>query len=350
MLNVVFTLPNLNSGGAERVAINYLRQLDLHKYAVTLVVFQKTTDLLPIIPSDVQLIDLQTVATSRSFWPLLKLLRQLKPDVVFTTHSRVATLLKLIKPFAPKFRHLARMQNTPSLERKHGAYGGVRRWLYAIGFRSADMVIAQTEAMKKDGIKTFGLQTDRVRVLPNPIDRAFIDKSLQEAQSPFEERQISAVASGRLAYAKGFDVLISALPSVLKRHPNFVLYILGNDNGEGEKLKKLVSDLDLEENVKFLGFQSNPYRYYAFCDLFILSSRWEGFPNVLLENYYLNTPIVATRCVPIIEELVIEGVNGELCNAGDVKDISRSILKCISIVRSDLFNPPHCSGQIDLIL
>lgn len=350
MCKLLFILPDLNSGGAERVAINYLRQLDLDKYDVTLVVIQKTGNLLWLVPSGVQLIDLQAGRASRSFWPLLRLLRQLRPDVVFTTHSRIATLLMLIKSFVPKFRHLARMQNTPSLEKKYAAYGLVKQGLYALGFQNANVVIAQTDAMKEDGIKLFGLKPDRVRVLSNPIDTSFIDNNLERAQSPFLKGQISAVASGRLAYQKAFDVLISALPSVLEKYPNFVLHILGTDDGEGEKLRNLMSELGLEKYINFIGFQSNPYPYYAFCDLFILSSRWEGFPNVLLENYYLNTPIVATRCVPAVKKLVQNGANGYLCEPDNMESLSAAICKTIALKRPDIKNPSYNGGMLEEIL
>ncbi|WP_404363747.1 glycosyltransferase [Marinobacter sp.] len=350
MEKIFFVLPNLNSGGAERVAVNYLRQLDPEKHIVTLAVFQKSNDLLPLIPAYVQLINLQTESTSRSFWPLLNLLWQIKPDVIFTTHSRVATLLMLIRPFAPKFRHLARMQSTPSLEKKHAAYGWLKRKLYSFGYRSADIVIAQTEAMKHDGVEQFGLNPSRVKELSNPIDTRFIDKSVDGMRSPFVGDKIFAVASGRLSFEKGFDVLISALPSVLVEYPNFALYILGNDVGEKEKLKKLVNKLGLEDYVEFLGFQSNPYCYYAFCDLFILSSRWEGFPNALLENYYLNTPIVSTECVPIVKELVKDGVNGYVCNVEDKACLSKKITECLNnIKRYQVKNRKYDGSMLEVL-
>lgn len=349
-MNIVFLLPNLNAGGAERVAINYLRQLDLKKYAVTLVVFQKTQDLLPLVPSGVKLIDLETGSTSRSFWPLLKLLYRMRPDVVFSTHSRVAALLLPIKLFVPKFRHLARMQNTPSLERKYGAYGNIKILLYSMGYRCADVVIAQTEGMKEDGVATFGLRAEQVAVLPNPIDKQFIDECLRGMSSPFPDGQFSAVASGRLAYAKGFDVLISALPLVLEKHSNFILYILGRDVGEGAHLKKQVADLGLERHVMFLGYQQNPYVYYLYCDLYILSSRWEGFPNVLLENHYLSTPIVSTRCVPITEYIVQDGINGYLCDVDDSQDLQRAIICCMDIKRYEVKNRSYQGSRLEVLL
>lgn len=350
MQKITFLLPNLNAGGAEHVALNFLRQLDPAKYNLTLVVLDKTTDLLHLLPDYVRLIDLRTIKTSRSFWQLVKVLRKLKPGVVFTTHSRIATLLMLVKPFAPKFKHIARMQSTPSLEKRHSAYGAVRRMLYTAGFRCADTVVAQTEAMKADAIDIFGLKAEKIVVLPNPLDTEHINQSLLGVSSPFPAGQISAVAAGRLASVKAYDVLIAALPAVIEKYPNFTLYILGNDNGQGAKLRELVSSLNLDNHVRFMGFQSNPYPYYKFCDLFILSSRWEGFPNALLENYYLNTPIVATRCVPVVEELIEEGANGALCSPDDKDGLSKAICRGLSIKRSNIQNQHHVGGLLEEIL
>jgi len=348
--NIVFILPNLNGGGAEKVAVNYLRQLNEKKYKLTIITFKKTSELFPLIPCSVKLIDLNSINTSRSFFSLLKMLRELSPDVVFTTHSRIAALLLVIKPFLPRFRHFARMQSTPSLEAKHGVYGGFVRYVYSLGFRNADVVIAQTESMKDDGVATFRLKSNRVKVMSNPIDKLLIDKSVKESTSPFSDSETVAVASGRLAHEKGFDLLISALPVVLEKVPSFVLHIIGSDNGEGRKLKALVDSLGLADHVRFHGFKSNPYCYYAYCDLFILSSRWEGFPNTLLENYYLNTPLVSTTCVPIVAELIEEGVNGYLCAPGDVDMLAEQIIKGCKLKRHKINNHAYEGSMLEDLL
>ena len=96
---------------------------------------------------------------------------------------------------------------------------------------------------------------------------------------------------------------------MILKHPNFKLYILGDDRGALDEIENLITELDLKNHVVLAGFIGNPYLYYANCDLFILSSHREGFPNVLLENYYLNTPIVATRCVPIVQQLIENAIN-----------------------------------------
>jgi glycosyltransferase involved in cell wall biosynthesis len=347
LTHITLILPDLSAGGAERVALTYLRQLDRNNCTVSIVVFEDKPDLVSLVPEGVPITNLRTIKTSRSLRRMVSVLRNTKPTVVFTTHSRVALLISLIRPICSRFFHIARLQSTPSLERRHGYYGSSARLLYGFGFRRADLVIAQTEHMKRDAVHVFGLKESKMAVLPNPLDTNQIDEAIRNTSSPFPNDQISALAAGRLSYAKGFDVLISALPGVVRVHANFVLYILGNEGGEGPKLRALADKLDLSDNVRFLGFHSNPYRYYRFCDLFVLSSRWEGFPNVLLENHYLNTPIVATRCVPIVEELVRDGVNGYLCSPEDVPTLTSAIANGISLRRDTIRNSAYCGGRFE---
>lgn len=348
-LKIIFILPNLNSGGAERVTINYLRQLHFNRYNVALVVFKKTADLLELIPDQVKVVDIGTNSASKSFWPLLRLLRKIKPDIVYTTHSRVATLLMVIKPFTPTFRHIARMQSSPSLEKKYGEYGTFKRWLYATGFKSANVVIAQTKEMADDGSKNFGINPEKINVLPNPLDKVYIDACVQGGASPFPNGEISAVAAGRIRKERGFDILLSSLPKVIEKYSNFRLYILGDDRGALSEIKVLITKFKLQNHVKFMGFQKNPYVYYANCDLFILSSIWEGFPNAMIENYYLNTPIVATRCVPVVEQLIKEDRNGYLCDVESVECLTEKILECIKLDRNVITNEEYKGSKLEVL-
>jgi glycosyltransferase involved in cell wall biosynthesis len=346
MKKIIFILPTLNGHGAERVLINYIRQLDPEKYCIILIVFDFTNDLKHIVPSYIKLIDLNTKRIRRSFVSLYKELRNLKPDIVFTTHFSVAILLLQIKLLLPKFYHIARMPNMPSLEKKYSISNGITRSLYAAGFKSANMVIAQTEDMKIDALSMFKLHEEQVIVQHNPIDTVYIDTMIQDSVSPFPENKFIAVASGRLAFQKGFDILINAIPVVIERYSDFRLYILGSDDGEGKKLKDLTQYLRLDKYIVFQGFIENPYLYYQYCDLFILSSRWEGFPNTLIENYYLNTPIVATKCIPIIEEMIVNGKNGFLCEVDNQESLSEAIINTLKIKRKNIENPPYQGGNI----
>lgn len=347
MKKVLFILPLLNSGGAERVAINYIRQINDNEYNIKLVVFKKTDDLLPLMPNNVALIDLKTNSTKFSFMPLMKVIKDFKPNIVFTTHSRISTLLMFVKLFVPKFKHIARMQSMPSLEKKNNEYGFLKRTLYSFGFKSADLVIAQTKAMKDDAVDTFNINEKKIEVLPNPLDKFYINQMIKDELSIFSNKDINAVASGRIRFERGFDILLKSVFKIVQEFPNFKLYILGDDRGDLGKLKKQRDELNLNDHVIFEGFQRNPYKYYKNCDLFVLSSRWEGFPNAMIENYYLNTPIVATKCVPVISELVVDGVNGYKCEIEDSNELYIAIKKCIiNIPRVKVSNNDYIGSNL----
>ncbi len=121
------------------------------------------------------------------------------------------------------------------------------------------------------------------------------------------------------------------------------------DRIESLDQKLLIGRLGLHDYVALKGFIENPYIYYADCDLFILSSRREGFPNVLLENYYLNTPIVATMCVPIVEKLIVNGSNGYTCATDNEFDLSEKILKCLALKRCEILNKPYKGSRLDVL-
>ncbi len=205
---IVFILPMLNGGGAERVAVNYMRQLNLSKYELFVIVFQESNEISALLPESCNLVNLNTKSTKNSFFELIKTLREIMPNIVYTTHSRVATLLMLVKPFVRKFYHIARMQNTPTLEKKYNNYGIIHRILYALGFKSADIVIAQTEEMKYDAIKVFKLDEQSIKVMNNPLDKVYIKQSIIDSINPFQKDKISAVVSGRLKKEKGLILSI----------------------------------------------------------------------------------------------------------------------------------------------
>ena len=167
----------------------------------------------------------------------------------------------------------------------------------------------------------------------------------------FEKDKISAVVSGRLKKEKAFDLVLKSMTSILKTYPNFILHILGYNEGERDNLIQLSKDLDIQNSVVFHDYISNPYSYYINCDLFILSSYKEGFPNVMLENYYLNTPIVATKCVPIVEQLIIDNQNGYVCEVDNLDSLTQGILNCIkNISRDSVFNKEYSGSNLEDVI
>lgn len=346
----LFILPHLNGGGAERVALNYLRQIDKDKFEVFLMVFDKTSDLLHLVSDDVTLINLDTKKVSKSLPKLVKAIKNIKPDLVFTTHYTVAFLLHLAKVFTPKFKHLARIPGSPKSEQNHNYYGSFKRKLFGIGLRSAQINIAQTSEMLEEAVEIFRLDRSKCIVLSNPLDTELIDNSIKGSKQLFDTEKYNIVACGRLHPVKGYDLLIKAVQKLNKNRPNIQLHILGSDKGSESELIDLVKQLNLEETVSFLGFIENPFPYYLQCDLFVLSSIHEGFPNALLENYYLNTPIVGTKCAKIVETLICEGRNGYLCEVSNIESLFKSMECVADLNRTMIKNESYKGSDINFLL
>jgi glycosyltransferase involved in cell wall biosynthesis len=191
----------------------------------------------------------------------------------------------------------------------------------------ADAIIAVSNGVKEDLTRTAGISPDRIQVIYNPIVTPKLkEKSEQPVDHPwFKEGEPPVVLSvGRLTDQKAFDVLIQAFSLVRKNHPARLLIL-----GEGENrsdLEVLTRQLGLEQDVELMGFVPNPYPYLVKASLFVLPSRWEGLPTVLVEALYLGTPIVATDCPGGTREILKDGQLGRLVPVDDAPALAEAIL------------------------
>jgi glycosyltransferase involved in cell wall biosynthesis len=152
----------------------------------------------------------------------------------------------------------------------------------------------------------------RIRVVHNPVDLAAVEAAASEPLDPDHQRlwlHPVIVAAGRLADAKNYPLLIDALAE-LRRTVPARLFILGEGEGEAA-VRGQIARLGLDADVVLCGFQRNPWKYIARADVFALSSRYEGFGNVLVEAMACGVPVVATSS-PGTREIVSEGIDGLL--------------------------------------
>lgn len=327
-IKIIFLLPNLNVGGAERVAVNMLRQLDIKKFEATLILVKKTGNLIDLIPSNIEILDLNFRKTMFSILKLRRLISSLKPDIIFSTLFRTHIAVDLALTFVkkkPKLIYRSPNSPLPVLENRQLPF--FMRLLLEKAYRNSDVVLAQTPQMKEEIRSYHGIDDNKISVLLNPLDKNFIDEKTNEIQNPFQTDYINVVAAGTLTYAKGFDLLIDSFKMVIEQNKKFRLYIIGRDDGEKKNLIHLVKSNDLDNHVFFPGFQTNPYKYFYHSDLYVLSSRWEGLPNTILENLYLKKPIVATRCIKFMDNLITDGQNGLIVDIENVSQLADAILK-----------------------
>jgi glycosyltransferase involved in cell wall biosynthesis len=172
----------------------------------------------------------------------------------------------------------------------------------------------------------FNIPLSKIAVINNPIDIQKVNKLSNENinHSWNEENFPVIIAIGRLTSQKGFSYLIKAFSIVVSDGIPCRLLILG-EGVDKEKLKKLAMELRVDDKVSLLGFQKNPYKYLCRSTLFVLSSLYEGFPNVLLEALALGVPSIATRCPTGPEEIITHEVDGILTPPADEMALANAI-------------------------
>ena len=324
---IIFFMANLHAGGAERVTTNIIRQVDKEQFDITLLIVSKEGEYLNDIPSYVDIVNLDIKRVLFSIFKLRKFLQKINADILYSTsyHTSIAIYLAL-KGIKNRPYILSRNPISPKLLIEQVGLSFIWRVLLEKAYRSSDRVIAQTPEMRDEIIQYYGVNSKNVDVFINPLDSDNIDKKIENITNPFDKKRINVVAAGRLAEQKDFDVLLYAFKNVVKENSSFVLHIIGRDDGEEENLKSLCKKLNLQNSVKFWGFQKNPYRFFYFSDLFVLSSKREGLPNAVLENLYLKKPIVATDCIPFMSELITDKKNGFIVDVGDIDALGNAII------------------------
>jgi len=326
--NILIFVPNLNGGGAERVLINYLNNIDYTKFAVTLVLVKEKGVFLDLVPSEVKRINLNKSKTVYCLLALRRLIKKLQPDIVYSTLIRTSIVLSLaILYMKHKPKVILRSPNSPKLLRDNNMLNGLQEKLLSFAYQNSDLVIAQTQEMKCEIAEFYGVVLNKITVVHNPLNKTLIDSKLKCTLSPFTKGTINVVAAGRLTKQKGFDVLINAFAIINKKEGSFKLHLLGDLNGDQtDNLQELVMKLGLSKVVSFLGYNENPYQYFKYADMYVLSSRWEGLPNTVLECLYLETPVISTNCIATMKDLIKHGDNGFIVDVDNSEQLAKAIL------------------------
>lgn len=192
---------------------------------------------------------------------------------------------------------------------------------YHLGYGPQVLTITQSDLMKKQLLDNFPKSKNwKIKSIPNPIN---LDLIIQQSNEYVFNEKNYMVTAGRLIPEKGYDILIESFNKI-KNKTDKQLLILGEGN-ERENLELLISANNLSKRVKLLGFKDNPMPYFKHADLCVVSSRVEGFPNVLLQMMALNGNVVSTLCAGGIDEL--EGV--QTCEADDLEALSSTLFNAI---------------------
>ncbi len=291
-LRILFLLPSLEMGGAERVICHLLTALPRSRFEIHLAVMNGAGPLRRTIPADVCVHDLKTPRVSRAMFSVLRLLWTLRPARVIATGSHLNILTSILRPlFPPRCRLLIRESAPVAFLGQ--SRGGVMKHLARLSYRLADTVIAQSVAGTKELLGPLRLPVSRVTQIYNPVPFEQIDVTASAAECPFPDGMAGPhiLSAARLDPVKGLDRLIEAFRSLVQRRPSARLWIVG-EGTERPKLERLIQSLGLQDCVRLVGFDANPWRWMRHADLFVLCSHVESLPNSLLEAIACRCPVV----------------------------------------------------------
>lgn len=316
-------------GGAERALVNLANKFAEDGIAVDLVVTHAKGPYQEQVSSKVRIVDLAAPRIIAALPALIRYFHQEQPTTMLSALNSTNCLAIWAKSISQcKTRLVISEQNTPSISIRNASQKRVRilPYLMKLSYPLADCVVATSAGVADDLASLVQMPRQHIQIIHNPLALADIKHKSQE---PLLHRWFTAgsppvlLAVGRLTEQKDFPTLIKAFNQVRnQRHVRLIIL------GEGEKrneLEALIDNLGLAEDIDLPGFQRNPFTYMAQASVFVMSSRWEGFGNVLVEAMACGTPVIATNCPHGPSEILEEGKWGRLVPVGDVLQFAKAI-------------------------
>jgi glycosyltransferase involved in cell wall biosynthesis len=314
---ILFILPAMSAGGAERVLITLANHLPQDLFDRHFLSVAPDGPMRSWLYDDIPFETLDVKNVRYALPKLYKAIKRIQPDIVISTMAHMNYALLLLRPLFPQMRLIVREAITPSYFFSKNAFSPLLKLFYKGLYPQADLVISPAQAIIDEFQTLVGLPLTRQALLYNPVDAERI-RAPKVANIVNDDRRhtVHFVCAGRLHPQKGFDRLIESLPW-LRHDQAWELTILG-DGEERPYLEQLIKANGLEDKVKLAGHLSQPWPIIAAADCFLLPSRFEGLPNVVLEALTVGTPVIATHESGGIAEIAARAPQGAVTVVQDM--------------------------------
>ena len=329
-ISVCLVMQSLDAGGAERVGLTILRYLDRSRFAIELLVLgDEKGPLRSEVPDDIDLTFLGKRHARWAIWHLSGILRSKRPDILLVNLSHLNLLVAMFRWLLPRpMTIVARETNVISKNNQEYRFPSIWGTLFRLFYRRLDHVICQSNQMYRDLVDNFSMPAHKASIIGNPTNIKHIRSLAETGSKPrFPATRTKLVAVGTLHSRKNFDGLIRALAQCGDK--DIGVEILG-DGPERGRLGDLVEELGLADRVHLAGYVRNPYPSIAAADALILTSAYEGLPNVVLEALALQTPVIATPAGGVCKDLLADRHGCVVAEDESDKAISNAILQWIS--------------------
>ncbi len=332
-MKIAFILPDLRGGGAEKVCINLATDWITKGHKITFVLMNKRGEYLKNISKKIKIVSLKKKKLKQIFFPLVSFFYKDKPDIILAQMWPLTSITVLAWLASFKIGKLVLVDHvhlSSSIEKEIFFPKKIFRLIVKATYFFANQIIVVSHGVKNDLIEINKKLKEKIKVIYNPL----IEKKKIKIKNKFflkkkiwGRTKYRILNVGSLKIQKDHFNLIEAF-SLLKFHKSCKLLIIGNGPLKN-KLNKFVKIKKLDKEVIFINFKSNLSRYYKTADLFVSSSKWEGFSNVIAESLGHGLPVVSTDCKSGPSEILKKGKLGELVPIENPKKLAVAISKSL---------------------
>ena len=338
MIPLLFAIPSMGLGGSELVMLNLLRGIDDRRFELHLTMIQATGDRIADIPRHIKVHDLGVKRARNAIVPLIALCWKIRPKAILSTSAHLNSAVIAARPFLPNPTALLTREGANITA--PGSTSRTRLMIYRHLYRRSDAVICQSDAMREELIRAFGIPASKAVRIYNPVDIGQLSERADSEPNPYSGAGPAVVGVGRFSQEKGFDLLIESMAKVHRVFPNSSLTLVG-DGPDCDALLSMREKLGLNAYIRFVGPKRNPYPYIKHANLLVLPSRCEALPNVVLEAIALGTPVVATNCTGALQEVAKYTTLLHLAQTTSVEALSAGIEHVLSIAKTKVSIAPE---------
>tara|TARA_Y100000590_G_scaffold465489_1_gene637936 strand:+ start:2186 stop:3319 length:1134 start_codon:yes stop_codon:yes gene_type:complete len=332
--NIGIIIPDLRVGGAERVYLNLAISWKKKGYEVIFILMNLNGEFIDLIPKDIKIHSLNVKKIRNIIFPLFKLLKNNKIDVIIaamwplTSAVVVSWLLSGRKNTLYLAEHV-HLSSSCKYEIHFPLF--LLKYILKLTYPLAQGIICVSNGVKQD-LCSFVKINDKIKVIYNPISKKYnnIKPSLSFKNNLWGKKvKFRILSVGSLKEQKDHKTLIQAF-SLLVKEFNCKLVIVGDGHLKNE-LNSQIDELGLQDRVNLVGYYKDPSMWYKTADLFILSSRWEGFANVIVESLQFGLQVVSTDCLSGPSEILAKGEYGTLVPISNPIKLYQSMKKVLEI-------------------
>ncbi|TCI48697.1 glycosyltransferase [Exiguobacterium sp. SH1S4] len=308
--------------------LNLAKGLAEENLDVDLILAQAEGEYINQVPENVRIIDLKSSRILKSLPKLIHYLKKENPESILSALTHANIVLILAKLFSKGTTRIVVSEHsnlTHGIKHSKSIKEKIFPLFMNLTYKYADEIVAVSNGVAEDLKKNIKSLHKDVKVIYNPIlEERIFTQAKAPLNNPVPIHRPYLLSVGRLTEAKDYATLISAFSLIAQQYDGDLLIL-----GEGEEKKRLEAlaiELGVSNRVLFLGFTDNPYKYMRNCDLFVLSSKWEGLPTVLVEALAVGSKVVSTRCPSGPEEILKNGEIGILTPVGDEIKMAENLL------------------------